>query len=179
MCAQIGSLDVGYSLDVECWCLELLVTGMAIVSINPATGEKLKEFSPFDDAEIAKRLKLAENASSKYRRTRFIDRRCFWKLWQSCYSRKRKNSLRSSPWRWGNCCALQWKKLKSAPAVADFTRRMASDFWRTNRRRPMPLKVTCSINRSDPCSPSCRGIFRSGRYFDSLRRRSWRAMSDC
>src|SRR5437667_360481 len=47
---------------------------MAIVSINPATGEKLKEFSPFDDAEIAKRLKLAENASSKYRRTRFIDR---------------------------------------------------------------------------------------------------------
>src|SRR6266536_3540909 len=47
---------------------------MAIASINPATGEKLKEFSPFDDAEIAKRLKLAENASSKYRRTRFIDR---------------------------------------------------------------------------------------------------------
>src|SRR6059036_3089278 len=47
---------------------------MPIVSINPATGEKLKEFSPFDDAEIAKRLKLAENASSKYRRTRFIDR---------------------------------------------------------------------------------------------------------
>jgi len=74
VCAQIGSLDVGYFLDVECWCLELLVTGMAIVSINPATGEKLKEFSPFDDAEIAKRLKLAENASSKYRRTRFIDR---------------------------------------------------------------------------------------------------------
>src|SRR5437667_430864 len=32
--------------------------------------------------------------------------RCFWKLWQSCYSRKRKNSLRSSPWRWGKCCAL-------------------------------------------------------------------------
>src|SRR6266496_2695837 len=47
---------------------------MAIASINPATGEKLKEFSPFDDAEIAKRLKLAENASSKYRRTRYIDR---------------------------------------------------------------------------------------------------------
>jgi succinate-semialdehyde dehydrogenase/glutarate-semialdehyde dehydrogenase len=47
---------------------------MAISSINPATGEKLKEFSPFDDAEIEKRLKLAENAFRKYRRSTFTDR---------------------------------------------------------------------------------------------------------
>jgi succinate-semialdehyde dehydrogenase/glutarate-semialdehyde dehydrogenase len=47
---------------------------MAIVSINPATGEKVKEFSPFDDAEIEKRLKGAENAFRKYRRTTFTDR---------------------------------------------------------------------------------------------------------
>src|SRR6266481_8798677 len=44
---------------------------MPIASINPATGEKLKEFSPFDDAEIEKRLKRAENASRKYRRAAF------------------------------------------------------------------------------------------------------------
>jgi succinate-semialdehyde dehydrogenase/glutarate-semialdehyde dehydrogenase len=47
---------------------------MAIASINPATGEKVKEFSPFDDAEIEKRLKGAENAFRKYRRTNFTDR---------------------------------------------------------------------------------------------------------
>ena len=47
---------------------------MAIASINPATGEKLKEFSPFDDAEIEKRLTAAEKAFRKYRRTRFNDR---------------------------------------------------------------------------------------------------------
>jgi len=47
---------------------------MAIASINPATGETLKEFSPFDDAEIEKRLKLAENASREYRRTAFGER---------------------------------------------------------------------------------------------------------
>jgi succinate-semialdehyde dehydrogenase/glutarate-semialdehyde dehydrogenase len=47
---------------------------MAIASINPATGEKLKEFSPFDDEEIEKRLKRAENASRKYRRTSFGQR---------------------------------------------------------------------------------------------------------
>src|SRR5216117_3794869 len=47
---------------------------MAIASINPATGEKVKEFSAFDDAEIEKRLKRAEYASGKYRRTPFSQR---------------------------------------------------------------------------------------------------------
>jgi succinate-semialdehyde dehydrogenase/glutarate-semialdehyde dehydrogenase len=47
---------------------------MAIASINPATGEKLKEFSAFGDGEIGKRLERAENASRKYRRTSFGQR---------------------------------------------------------------------------------------------------------
>src|SRR6184192_4383503 len=50
------------------------VTEMAIASINPATGEKLKEFSPFEDAEIEKRLGQAEKAFRKYCRTTFTDR---------------------------------------------------------------------------------------------------------
>ena len=41
---------------------------MAIASINPATGEKLKEFAAFDDAEIEKRLKRAEKAFAHHRR---------------------------------------------------------------------------------------------------------------
>src|SRR6266487_632825 len=47
---------------------------MTIASINPATGEKLKEFSPFDDAEIEKRLSRAEKAFRNYRRTTLADR---------------------------------------------------------------------------------------------------------
>ena len=47
---------------------------MAIASINPATGEKLKEFSAFDDAEIEKRLSLAETAFREYRRSTFAKR---------------------------------------------------------------------------------------------------------
>src|SRR5881396_2538935 len=47
---------------------------MAIASINPATGEKVQEFSAFDDAEMEKRLARAEKAFSKYRRTTFTDR---------------------------------------------------------------------------------------------------------
>ena len=47
---------------------------MAIASINPATGEKVKEFAPFNDAEIEVRLRRAESASRKYRRTMFSQR---------------------------------------------------------------------------------------------------------
>jgi succinate-semialdehyde dehydrogenase/glutarate-semialdehyde dehydrogenase len=41
---------------------------MAIASINPATGEKLKEFPAFNDSEIEKRLKLAAGAFARHRR---------------------------------------------------------------------------------------------------------------
>src|SRR5437667_7148231 len=47
---------------------------MAIASIDPATGEKLQEFSAFDDTEIEKRLNLAEKAFRKYRATTFTER---------------------------------------------------------------------------------------------------------
>src|SRR5215471_18122789 len=47
---------------------------MAIASINPANGEKLKEFSPLDDAEIEKRLSRAESAFREYRRFTLTER---------------------------------------------------------------------------------------------------------
>jgi succinate-semialdehyde dehydrogenase/glutarate-semialdehyde dehydrogenase len=47
---------------------------MAIASINPATGEKLKAFASFDESEIEKRLSRAEKAFGKYRRTTFTER---------------------------------------------------------------------------------------------------------
>ena len=47
---------------------------MAITSINPATGEKLKEFSAFDENEIERRLKRAERAFAHHRREPFAKR---------------------------------------------------------------------------------------------------------
>src|ERR1700730_5257385 len=44
---------------------------MAIASINPATGEKLKEFKPHDDADIEKTLRQASAAFEKHRREPF------------------------------------------------------------------------------------------------------------
>ena len=47
---------------------------MAITSINPATGETLKEFAGFDDSEIEKRLERAERAFGQHRRDPFARR---------------------------------------------------------------------------------------------------------
>src|SRR5207248_5768201 len=47
---------------------------MAIASINPATGEKLRDFTPIDDVEIEKRLKRAEQAFQQHRREAFPKR---------------------------------------------------------------------------------------------------------
>src|SRR5215470_2439749 len=47
---------------------------MPITSINPATGEKLKDFPVFDEAEIEKRLQCAEHAFFHYRRQPFEKR---------------------------------------------------------------------------------------------------------
>jgi succinate-semialdehyde dehydrogenase/glutarate-semialdehyde dehydrogenase len=47
---------------------------MAIASINPATGERLKEFSAFNDAEIEKRLQRAVKAFAHHRREPFAKR---------------------------------------------------------------------------------------------------------
>src|SRR5207249_3228918 len=47
---------------------------MPIASVNPATGEKLKEFPAFSDSEIEERLKLAERAFAHHRRRPFAKR---------------------------------------------------------------------------------------------------------
>jgi succinate-semialdehyde dehydrogenase/glutarate-semialdehyde dehydrogenase len=55
--------------------------GMAIATINPATGELLKSFEPLNDAEIATKLDVAQQTFTQYSKTNFESR----SLWmQSC-----------------------------------------------------------------------------------------------
>ncbi|MGH9497327.1 MAG: aldehyde dehydrogenase family protein [Candidatus Sulfotelmatobacter sp.] len=52
---------------------------MGIASVNPATGEKLKEFEPYPDAEVDGRLARAAHAFAAYRKTSFA-RRADWMI---------------------------------------------------------------------------------------------------
>src|SRR5437762_5309071 len=122
---------------------------MAIASINPATGEKLKEFSPFDDAEIEKRLSRAEQAFKRYRRTTLPERAELLHDVSELLFQERQRFAEIITLEMGNCSAIQSQKSRSARVVAGFTRRTARDFSRRNPRRPTQLKVTSSISRSD------------------------------
>ncbi|HEX9917606.1 MAG TPA: NAD-dependent succinate-semialdehyde dehydrogenase [Pyrinomonadaceae bacterium] len=47
---------------------------MGIASVNPATGEKLREFAPLAEAEIEDKLQRAADAYRQHRRTSFAER---------------------------------------------------------------------------------------------------------
>ena len=47
---------------------------MSIASVNPATGETLREFSPISSAEIERKLATAERAFQQHRRSTFEER---------------------------------------------------------------------------------------------------------
>ncbi len=47
---------------------------MAIATINPATGETLKTFEQLSDREIDRKLQIAAETFSKYRKTSFAER---------------------------------------------------------------------------------------------------------
>jgi len=131
---------------------------MPIASINPATGEKLKEFSPFDDAEIEKRLKRAENASRKYRRTAFGQR--------SELMEATAELLLQEKDRLAGIITLEMGKLFTA-----FTPTTGSGFLRTSRHKRTRPAVMSTMNHSAWSSPLCRGISHSGRCSDLPRRR--------
>ena len=48
---------------------------MAIATVNPTTGETVTTFEAFDDAEVERRLAVADAAFRAYRRTSLDERR--------------------------------------------------------------------------------------------------------
>src|ERR1700756_5273258 len=47
---------------------------MAIATVNPATGERIKSFEPLSAAQIEQKLQLASSAFQAHRRSSFADR---------------------------------------------------------------------------------------------------------
>lgn len=47
---------------------------MAIATVNPATGETIKTFTPLTEAELAAKIELAQHAFQQYKQTSFVQR---------------------------------------------------------------------------------------------------------
>src|SRR6266436_3263266 len=144
---------------------------MPIVSINPATGEKLQEFSPFDDTEIEKRLCHAEKAFSKYRRTTFTDRSEVLEATAELLFQEKKRFAQIITLEMGKLLRDSVAEIEKCARGCQFYAENGERFLEDEAAQTDAAQSTCSTNRSDRFSPSCRGIFLSGRYFDLPRRR--------
>jgi NAD-dependent aldehyde dehydrogenases len=152
---------------------------MAIASINPATGEKVKEFAPFGDAEIEKRLKGAENASRKYRRTPFSQR--------SELMEATAELLLQEKDRLAEIITLEMGKVFRASVEEVVKCARGCRFYAENAERfledePAQTDAARSYVHYEPLGPVLAIMpwnFPSGRYFDLPPRRLWPAMSVC
>src|ERR1700737_2304161 len=68
---------------------------MAIASINPATGGKLKDFQAFNDADLEKRLQRAERAFAHHRREPFSNRAQLMMAAASLLEQEKKEAART------------------------------------------------------------------------------------
>lgn len=81
--------------------------GMAIATINPATGETVRTFEPLSNAEVDAKIQTAHDAFHAHRRTSFADR--------AAKMRRAADILESEKDRWARVMTLEMgKTLKSA-----------------------------------------------------------------
>lgn len=81
--------------------------GMAIATINPATGETVRTFEPLSNEEVDRKIQIAHEAFKAHRRTSFADR--------AAKMRKAADILESEKDRWARLMTLEMgKTIKSA-----------------------------------------------------------------
>lgn len=123
---------------------------MAIASINPATGEKLKEFPAFSDDEIEKRLKRAEQAFAHHRREPFAKRAQLMVAAAALLEQEKE--------KWARIMTLEMGKLLGA-AIAEVEKcASACRFYAENAERfledkPAQTSAARSFVRYQPLGP--------------------------
>jgi succinate-semialdehyde dehydrogenase/glutarate-semialdehyde dehydrogenase len=123
---------------------------MAIASINPATGEKLKEFPAFNDDEIEKRLKRAEQAYAHHRREPFAKRAQLMIAAAALLEQEKE--------KWARIMTLEMGKLLGA-AIAEVEKcASACRFYAENAERfledePTQTSAARSFVRYQPLGP--------------------------
>jgi succinate-semialdehyde dehydrogenase/glutarate-semialdehyde dehydrogenase len=123
---------------------------MSISSVNPATGQVLKKFEPHSDAEVERRVALAQHTFSTWRRTSWRER--------SERLSAAGGILESRKAEWGRRMTLEMgKTVGSAVAEAEKCA-WACRFYAENAERflsdePAPTDASRSYVRYDPLGP--------------------------
>ena len=144
----------------------------AVQSVNPATGEVLRQHPDHDDAEVERRLDRAAHLFPEYRRTSF-EERARWLRHAGEILEREKASLRTAHDRGDGQDAPRprWGRPRSAPSAAASTPRTRSGSWPTRSSPPTRAQLRALPAARRRSSRSCRGTSPSGRCSASRRRR--------
>ncbi len=123
---------------------------MAITSINPATGEKLKEFSAFDENEIEKRLKRAERAFAHHRREPFAKRAQLLMAAGSLLEQEKEEFARTITLEVGKLLRAAMDEIMKCARVCRFYAENAERFLEDE---PAQTKAARSYVRYEPLGP--------------------------
>jgi acyl-CoA reductase-like NAD-dependent aldehyde dehydrogenase len=126
-------------------------------------GEKLKEFSPFDDAEIEKRLTRAENASRKYRGTAFGQRSELMAAVAELLLLEKDRLAEIITLEMGKLFSASLEEVQKCARGCRFYADNAERFLEDEPAQTDAARSYVHYDRSDRSSLSCRGISRSGR----------------
>src|SRR5207302_2997740 len=138
---------------------------MSISTINPANGKTLRTFKPYSAVQVSEALDRGVAAFRKHHRTFFAER--------ATRMRKVAGILNAECRELGRLMTVEMgKPIKAAMAEAEkcatacnYYVENAEKFLATSPCVWKAARAGSPFNRWASCSPSCRGIFRSGRSF--------------
>ena len=123
---------------------------MAIASINPATGEKVKEFAAFNDGEIEKRLKRAEQAFAHHRREPFAKRAQLMVASASLLEQEKEKFARVITLEMGKLLSAAVEEIEKCARGCRFYAENAERFLEDE---PAQTKAARSFVRYEPLGP--------------------------
>ena len=153
--------------------------GPPLASINPATGELLQSFEPFDANEVEARLAIAARAASEWATSSFVERARLLITVAELLEGELPDIAHVVTTEMGKPFAqAKGEAAKCASAFRWFAEHGES--FLTDEEVPVDASLgLVTYHHSDRCSLSCRGTFLCGRWRGLPPQPSWPAMSGC
>ena len=122
---------------------------MAITSINPATGETLKEFSTFNQSQIEKALCCAAEAFENHRRTPFAQRAELLMGAATLLEREKEQLAHIITLEMGKFLRASIEEIEKCARGCRFYAENAERFLEDRTDKPAPRAALFAISRSD------------------------------
>ncbi len=139
---------------------------MPIATVNPATGETLRTFEPYDRSEVARRLDLAQSAWQGWRRTSFAERAALMNRLADIFESDVDQIGRVMTTEMGKTLEAAKGEVRKCAGGCPLLRRARPRGSSRPSRHRTPERKKASYSVYQPlgaCWRSCRGTSRCGR----------------